>query len=233
MRRILQIVAALGLSFVLLGSSPATAASTTQVVQGQVLRLVSIADWDAAASLIPGQRVQWDVAVSADAPDPGTVGIGVSATGDAALAVDVLLCLHEWEPDGCAGGAAVLRSAWDIPRDGAEVRLTDIADTDVAHIRLTIALAGDDARGSTQVRVHARGAGESAVVGPGGGLATTGLPPIVPWILAGGAALVVLGLVLMILRRRGRRDEDARDADARDADARDEGVRDADAGGGT
>lgn len=218
MRRAPQIVAALALSFVLLGSSPAAATPTTQVVQGQVLRLVSIADWDAASSLVPGQRVQWDVAVSADAPDPGRVGIGVSATGDAALAIDVMLCLHEWEPDGCVGGATVLRSAWDIPRDGAEVRLADIADTDVAHIRLAIALADDDARGSTQVRVHAQGAGESAVIGPGGGLATTGMSPIVPWILAGGAALVVLGIVLMILRRRGRRDEGARDADARDTD---------------
>ena len=208
MRRSVRIIAALVLSGALLGATPAAAAPTTQVVQGQVLRLVSTADWNAASSLVPGERVQWDVAVSADAPDPGTVGIGVSATGEASLAVDVSICMREWEPGGCPAGAIVVHDAWDIPRDGDEVHLADIADTEVAHIRLTIALAGDDALGSTQVRVHAAGAGESAIVGPGGGLATTGLSPTAPWILAGGAALVVLGGVLLVLRRRGRRDED-------------------------
>jgi hypothetical protein len=208
MRRRMRMVAALVLAFALLGASPAAAAPTTQVVQGQVLRLVSTADWEVASSLVPGQRVQWDVAVSADAPDPGTVDIGISATGDADLAVDVAICLREWEPDGCPGGATVVRSAWDLPRDGEEVHLADIADTEVAHVRLTIVLAGDDALGSTQVRVHAAGAGESASVGPDGGLATTGLSPVVPWSFAAAAALIVLGVVLMAVRHRTRRGED-------------------------
>lgn len=190
----------------------AWAAPSTQVIQGEVLRLVSVADWDAASRLLPGEPVQWDVAVSADAPDPGTVRIAVSAHGDAPVAIDASLCMREWEEDGCPGGATELRTAWSIPRDGAEIALAEIADTEVAHLRLAITLTADDEGGTTDIRVHAQGAGESAVVGPGGGLATTGLSPIVPLACGAGALLVATGAVLVLdHRRRTARDkEDAR-----------------------
>ncbi|CAH0155921.1 hypothetical protein SRABI76_00911 [Microbacterium oxydans] len=186
----------------LLVAAPAGAAPTTQVIQGDVLRLVSVADWDAASSLRPGAPVQWDVAISADAPDPGLVSIGVSASGSAPLLVDVSLCARAWEATGCPGGATALRTAWSIPRDGAEVELTRIADDQTAHVRLAITLDPDDVGGSTEVRVHARGAGESAVVGPGGGLATTGLPATTPSMFGGGIVLAAVGALLVLGRRR-------------------------------
>lgn len=204
-------LAAALLALVLLGSAgPASASTSTEVIQGRVLRLVSVADWDAAGALLPGQQVHWDVAVSADAPDPGTVVIGVSASGDAPLVVDASMCGQEWQRGECPGGAVALRSAWSIPRDGVEVNLAEMADTDVAHLRLTITLGADGAgagatAGSTDVRVHARGDGETVAIGPDGPLATTGLTPIAPWITAGGTALVVFGLTLVALRRRGSR----------------------------
>lgn len=192
---------------VMLGSAgPAWAAPTTEIIQGRILRLVSVADWDAAGALLPGQPVRWDVAVSARAPDPGRVTIALSATGDAPLILDVSMCLQAWEASGCPGGAVVLRSAWEIPRDGGEVRLAEVADTDVANVRLTIGLADGAEAGSTSVRLHARGEGETAVVGPEGGLATTGMPPHVPWVLAGGAVLAVAGVLLVARRRRVRSD---------------------------
>jgi|GEM_PF-985935 len=211
-RRLAAAVGALALAGVLAVPSAAWAAPSTQIVQGKVLRLVSVADWEAASSLRPGVPVQWDVAVSADAPDPGTVRIAVSARGDAPVAVDAALCLREWEGDGCPGGATELRTDWSIPRDGSEIALAEIADTEVAHLRLAVTLNADDAGGTTEIRVHAQGAGESAVVGPGGGLATTGLSPIVPFALGAGALLVATGAVLMLdHRRRTARDtEDAR-----------------------
>ncbi|WP_223622134.1 LPXTG cell wall anchor domain-containing protein [Microbacterium sp. EST19A] len=189
-------------------ASPAWAAPTTEVIQGQVLRLVSVADWDAAGTLLPDQPVQWDVAVSADAPDPGTVTIGVSATGDAPLLLDASLCGEEWEADGCPGGEIVLRSGWDIPRDGSEVRLAEMADTDIAHLRLSIAIRGDAESGSTNVRVHASGEGETVVAGPDGGLATTGPSSPVPWILTGGAVLVLGAGLFVLARRRAAPDAD-------------------------
>ncbi|MGJ0389097.1 hypothetical protein [Microbacterium sp. CGR1] len=188
---------------VVIAASPAWAAPSTQVVQGDVLRLVSVADWDAASSLLPGQPVQWDVTVSADAPDPGTVTVSISASGDAPLVVDALECAEAWDASGCAAGEVSLKEGWAVPRDGVEVQLLQTTDTEVTHLRFVIALAGDEP-GSTQVRVHARGAGESAVIGPdgGGGLATTGLPPVIPWFVAGGVVLLGAGLASTVAHRR-------------------------------
>lgn len=185
----------------LLLATPAWAAPSTEVVQGQVLRLVSVADWEAASSLLPGQRVQWDVTVSAEAADPGLVAVGVSADGAADLAVEVLRCESEWDESGCSDGATAVKSAWVIRRDGVEVPLLEMADTDVAHLRLVVTLAGDD-NGSTQMHVHARGAGESAVIGPDGGLATTGMAPLAPWVVGTGVVLVGTGAALSVVRRR-------------------------------
>ncbi|MFJ4999754.1 LAETG motif-containing sortase-dependent surface protein [Microbacterium sp. NPDC088619] len=186
----------------LLAAGPAWAAPSTQVVQGEVLRLVSVADWDVASSLRPGQPVQWDVTVSAEAPDPGTVAVGISASGGAQLVIDVLRCAQEWDGGGCPSGSTTLESGWSIPRDGIEVPLVEMADTEVAHLRLIIALAGESS-GSTQVRVHARGAGESAAIGPGDGdLATTGMTPLTPWITGGALALVAAGAALSTTLRR-------------------------------
>lgn len=193
-----------------LAAAPAWAASTTEIVQGRVLRLVSVADWASASTMLPGQPMQWDVAVSAEAAEPGTVTLSLSAQGDAALLVDASLCMQQWEQSGCPGGASVLRSAWSIPLDGAEVALADFAATDVGHLRLWITLSADDGEGVTEVRVHARGVGESVVVGPDGPLAATG-GAVAPWVIGAGAVLAVAGIALA--GKRADRSAQARGGD--------------------
>ncbi|PQZ52448.1 MULTISPECIES: hypothetical protein [unclassified Microbacterium] len=202
MRRIF--IAAVLAVLVVAMPSAAWAAPTTQVIQGSVLRLVSVADWAAAGSLLPGQPVRWDVAVSAHAPDPGVVRIGISATGEARLLLDVSTCPQAWTDTECPGGATELRTGWSIPRDGVEVPLTEIADTETAYLRLAIFLdpSGGSGAGSTDVRVLAQGAGETVTVGSDGGLATTGLPPGTPWAVGVGAILVAWGAALVHSRRR-------------------------------
>lgn len=179
----------------------AWAVPTTQVIQGSVLRLVSVADWEAAGRLLPGQPVEWDITVSADAPDPGVVRIGISATGDAPLLLDISMCPLAWTDAGCPAGATELRTDWSIPRDGGEVPLAEIADTETAHLRLAIFLDPAGGTGSTDVRVRAQGAGETVVVGSDGTLATTGLPPGMPWV-GGVGAVLVMSATLVLLRRR-------------------------------
>ncbi|MCM3779966.1 hypothetical protein [Microbacterium hydrocarbonoxydans] len=192
-----------------LAAAPAWAAPSTEVVQGAVLRIVSVADWDEAADLLPGESVVWDVAVSADADvEPGTVTLAVSATGAAPLLVDAELCLQPWADGACPGGATVLTTSWTIPRDGSEAVLADFPSTQTAHLRLRLARGGDDDRpGFTDVRVSARGVGDAVAAGPGGGLPTTGgTAPV--GVLVGGIALVGAGAVLLAertrLRGRGR-----------------------------
>ncbi|KJL20908.1 hypothetical protein [Microbacterium foliorum] len=216
--RAAAIASAVAAGMALIAPTAAWAVPSTQIVQGEVLTLVSVADWDAASSLRPGQPVRWDVTVSADAPEPGTVRVGVSATGDADLVVDAALCTQAWTAGGCPGGETVVRAAWSIPRDGAEVSLVEMSDDDAAHLRLSIALAdaqlgstladaqlgstlADAQLGSTEVRVHAQGSGESATVGPGGGLATTGPSPVAPWAVGGALLLLAAGWALAAAAR--------------------------------
>lgn len=198
-------IAELALAAALAVAAPAVA-SVTEVVEGRYLRLESVADWSAASSMVAGDSVRWDVSVSADAPDPGTVSIGVRAEGDAELRVDAARCPQRWETDGCPGGAARVRSGWSIPRDGVEVPLLAVPATEVAHLRFAISLADPAAGGSTAVSIHATVAGETVVAGSAGRLAVTGLSSI-PWVLAGGAVLLLSGGAFATVRRRRPREE--------------------------
>ncbi|MFJ4254856.1 LPXTG cell wall anchor domain-containing protein [Microbacterium sp. NPDC090003] len=214
MRRRLAILLPVLVATGILAPAPAWAAPTTEVIQGRVLRLVSVADWSQASRLLPGQPVQWDVEVSASPPDPGTVAIAVSAAGDAPLLVDAALCMQEWRESGCPGGAEELASEWSIPRDGSEVALAAFASTDVAHLRLWITLDADDDNGITDVRVHAQGVGETVVTGPGGSpLPATG-GAVAPWLIGAGAGLAVAGIGLAVLRRRDSRSAQNPEGDA-------------------
>ncbi|WP_029145799.1 hypothetical protein [Microbacterium luticocti] len=183
-------------------AGPVPAATTTQVVAGPVLRLVSVADWAAASRLQPGQPVHWDVTVSANAPSPGTVRIGVSATGRAPLVIAVARCTRAWTPSGCPGVVTVLRTDWVVPRDGTEVPLVRMAAADVARLRLTVTVAAG-ARGTSALLVHAHGWGQSQAIAPGGDLPRTGgLPGSLPWLLDAGAVLLVVGVLLVARRHR-------------------------------
>ena len=62
-------------------ADPSYAAANTEVIQGKYVRLVSVVDWSQAERLQPGDAVRWDVDVSAEAPEPGTLAVGVSASG--------------------------------------------------------------------------------------------------------------------------------------------------------
>lgn len=201
---------ALGLAVSAVGAAPAAvAAPSTQVVQGQYVRLVSTADWDTAQSLTADTPVRWDIAVSANAPEPGTLTVGVSAEGEASLVVDAVLCMSPWEGETCPGGPRALATDWLVPRDGKPRELVQFSASDEGNLRLTVSL-DDDARGTTQLWVHADGAGDALSVGPGGDLAATGLSPLVPVTLGIGAALVILGGVLALTARTRSRAGDSR-----------------------
>lgn len=193
-------------------SGAATAASTApsaETVEGEHLRIVSVADWHAATNLIPGDTVQWDLSISVDTSQVATVSIGLSAEGDAALLSSARLCLQQWDDDECPGGAVTVHEAWDLPRDDTVTLMIEITDTDTAHLRLMISL-GDGAHvddGHTIVRVHALTEHESLVVEPPGAMAPTGMSsnPLSLFI-PGAAVLLITAAILFVAGRHGRDD---------------------------
>lgn len=191
------------------GTTEAWAAPTRDIVQGDYLRIVSVADWRNATNLVPGDVLQWDLTISADAPERGTVSIGISASGDAALAVDAAACLQEWSGDECPGGASELRTGWDLPRDGTVSNVIDIADTDIAHLRLRVSLASGTVAADvlTTVRVHATGEQEAIVADPGASarLPDTGVSTALPALLVSGVLILVVGVVLTFAANWRRR----------------------------
>ncbi|MDP3950401.1 hypothetical protein [Microbacterium sp.] len=184
------------------GAAPAWAAPSTETIQGEYLRIVSTADWDAAKSLGTAGAVRWDLDVSADAPDPGSVAIELSAKGDVPLVMSASTCSEEWKEIECPGDTEALLVEWAVVRDGTRTPLVVLASTEVAHLRLTIVLGpeADESAGATEVRVHAEGAGDAVSVTPDAPLAATGQVPLAPWITGSAAILMVTGL-LMIGRR--------------------------------
>lgn len=195
-------------------ASPAAALPTTEVVQGQFLRIVSTADWDAAAAMPVGTPLRWDLTVSADAPSPGTVRIALSARGSLPLVLDARSCAQPWAGETCPSGVVPLREAWLPPLHGDQVALVSMADTDVVHLRLDvrrIAGAGEGAE-ETTVRVYASGAGEEVDIGPEGGeLAGTGMSPIVLLAFGGAVALLIVCGILLLERSRRRARGDSGD----------------------
>lgn len=186
--------------------APASAAPETDVIQGEYVRLVSVADWDRAAEMVPGESMRWDLEISADAPEPGTLAVAMSAAGETPLVVDAALCLDEWQGEACPSGAEDLRTAWEIPRDGEQITLEELDATDVAHLRLQVRVGDDSAGDTTEMRVYAIGAGEQ--VGTGPGLSPTDGWSVAPWLLAGGA-MVLVGTAALLLVRSARQNGSA------------------------
>lgn len=190
---------------------PAAAAPTTQVIRGEFLRIESVADWDAAASLMPGDAVQWDLAVSAVPPEPSTVHVGIHASGDAPLHLTIRSCATVWDGDACPGGARELRTEWAIPLDASSSPLLSVASDHTVHLRLDVRMPEPSVH-ATRVTVSASVSQETVSVSPhaggiAGGLASTGPSMGMQAALAGGAAVILAAGAVLLLRSR-RRDEE-------------------------
>lgn len=99
-------------ALLLLGAAQsARAATVSTVVQGDVVRLVSTLDAEAAAHMPLGVPVSWDVAVSA-VRDDGVIDVGLTGTATPdAYTVAVRTCAVAWTASGCARGERSLGTA--------------------------------------------------------------------------------------------------------------------------
>jgi len=205
-RRVAAAGAACALIGVLASGAAASAAPVEEVVQGRYLRIVSIADWGEAGRMAPGQSLRWDVEISADAPEPGTIAVEIAAAGGAELVVDAEACASAWRGDECRGGADLLRTGWSIPRDGESAALLTRAASEAVHLRLTVRMGEAAAGETTALSVRATGAGESIDASPDAALAVTGSAGGAGPVVAAGAALLAGGAALTWAhgRRRAR-----------------------------
>lgn len=183
---------------------PAAAETTETVIQGSVIRLISIEE-PAMRSLTPGRTATWQVGVTADASTPGTITITLAGTGDDAsgLLLEVQGCAQQWTDAGCPT-PELLVAETPIPVDGVARTLRSMGDDERLWLRLHVTMPEDAGSGVSDVQlvVRATGVGDDVSAHPGGGLAATGAGSA--WGLIGaGVVLATAGVgVLMRARRR-------------------------------
>ncbi|MCU1510122.1 MAG: hypothetical protein JWQ12_2387 [Glaciihabitans sp.] len=153
----------------------ARAAQVEQVTQGSVIRLVSIGDALEMADLTPGIPTLWQVGVSANAPEPGTITLSLAAGGPlaespAGLTVGAEGCDVRWVGNTCASGQRTLIAPQPaVALGGAAQALGTITTADQRWI-LVSALVPDAASvraGTAEVRITATGMGDSQSAGSG------------------------------------------------------------------
>jgi signal peptidase len=178
------LVVALAATPALLGeASPARAAEVETIAQGRYLTLVSIGNPDEMGSLSPERPVPWQVGVMVAPPEPGTVHIGISATGTlrdpGELDLEVLACAERWAAGVCASGESVWVARQDLAGAVARVPSSDDnpdgareigalpASNDV-WLMLNVTMPAQAAPGTAaNLRLHAWGVGDVLDVGDG------------------------------------------------------------------
>lgn len=186
------------------GTARADTADDVTVVQGEVIRLVSI-DQPQMSDLLPGSSASWQVGVSADAETPGTITVSLSSTGDAALDLRyaVRACAVRWV-DGACPSAATLLTEQPVPLDGVARDILSMASDEQRWVQVLVTrpLASDAAAaGAVDITLRALGVGDDVSTGTGDGLAPTG--SAAPWTLGAiGALLLAVGAGVAVRTRR-------------------------------
>lgn len=192
----------------------AHAAETETHINGAVLKLTSIGDTELMTNLQPGIPVEWQVGISANAPDPGTVDISLSASDDATdaqkLTVAVDSCRTRWNAKICSTGHQALIQPQPLSdllapeiTEGT-LLLTTMPSDEQRWLRIAVTLAGPVDTGFSQtLHVKANGLGDD--LSTGGQplmLAETGFNPLPPILLALTSLLMGLTIAGCTARRR-------------------------------
>ncbi|GAA5203497.1 hypothetical protein GCM10025773_33950 [Microbacterium jejuense] len=184
---------------------PARAApvGTETIVQGEVIRLVSI-ESARMRTLAPGTAAVWQVGVSADAATPGRIAVALEGTAaaPAPLRLEVRGCPTRWTTDSCPGSDVLVADA-AVPTDGTSRVLQTMRDDAQLWLRIVVSMPSDAGPALPEVllTVRATGAGDTVSTGPGGELAGTGLDTR-PSAVAVGVVLLAIGAGAALRFRR-------------------------------
>ncbi|QCR19777.1 hypothetical protein [Agrococcus sp. SGAir0287] len=191
------VLASLVAAALALGPFMPHAATTVEVVQGQVLRLESVQDVDAMRSMVVGVPVAWDVGVSASEPD-GTIAIALQvAATDGAFRGDVRACPVAWSADGCAAQEMLFSG----PLQDGTLALGTQAASQTRWYRVQVELVAESPGARSDLVVVASGSGET-VASDGATLPRTGSAPH-GWLVA--AALLACAAGAAAIARPSRR----------------------------
>ncbi|MFC5929228.1 signal peptidase I [Cryobacterium melibiosiphilum] len=183
-----------------------------QTIRGNQLMMTMIGNAAEMADLDPGDVVQWEVGVDVGSDEPGSVRIALSGDGTLGLGLEAQIssCEQRWVDGTCPTGATVVQSAHRVRLDGRERTILTMPATEQRWLLFDVwrGTEGVDLSdiGTVQLHVHASGAGGDLTATPGrlGSIATTGVDPRLPALVAGGA--ILLGLLVAggaaLLRRR-------------------------------
>ena len=206
-RRVTGTTAALGLALAMTAVGapvPARAATTETVIQGPVIRLVSI-ESPAMQELTPGGSAVWQVGVTADADSPGTLTVTLAGTAapDTELRYQVQGCPQRWTSDTCPGSEVLVPDS-PAPTDGAAMLLRTMPDDEQLWLRIEVTLPADADPAASPLRltVRATGVGDDVSTGNGGGgLAATG-GVAGPAMAAVGGVVMAVGIGMLVRSRR-------------------------------
>lgn len=177
---------------------------TESVIQGSVIRLVSIEE-PAMRALVPGLDADWQVGVTADASTPGTITVTLEGTGDdaAGLRLEVQGCAQRWTDGGCPAPEILVADA-PAPVDGVARTLRIMRDDEQLWLRVRVTMPEDAEAAVSDVRlvVRATGVGDDVSTEPGGALAATGAGS--GWGLIGAGVVLAATGVGVLLRARRR-----------------------------
>jgi signal peptidase len=186
----------------LLVGAPAPAEARERVIRGEVITLVSI-EQPEMRTLTPGARAVWQVGVSADTAESGTITLALAAAGDDArgLSYRVDACPRRWVDSACDGARALIDEP--VAAHHPERQVGTIRADEPAWLRIEVTLTTDAGSLETPVELILRARGVGDAVGTGTGLPTTG--GSFPWPLLGAALiLTTAGAGILAGARRTR-----------------------------
>lgn len=206
----------LGGALAVVPQSPASAVGgaflgveSTSVARGTYLTLTSIGDAEAMSNMQPNVPVLWQIGVSADAPEPGTVSLSLEASGDSSLglSLEIRSCSVQWVGGVCDGAERSIQPRLEAPLNSG-LQLLESMPASEQRWMLVSAMVPPGGEGEVSLAVRAQGDSDSIAVGPGtvGTIARTGAASAPPMLLLGGvgvsAGLLVAGAAA-VLKRRG------------------------------
>ncbi|OWV11537.1 signal peptidase I [Micromonospora wenchangensis] len=196
---------------VLVHPGQARAGTTENVIRSRSLTLISIGDQDRMTHMVPDDPVPWQVGVTAQARQPGTVTISLAALGALALNPDglqvmVAVCARRWVESACPAGEQkqVLPQGPAAALTTHPVTISSMRADQQRWVLITASLLTNSmALGSADLVVTAVGFGDRASTGGNvGPLPHTG-PELRTPVIAGVSALIA-GLLIMRATRRRR-----------------------------